>query len=203
MKITWLGHSCFVLESNGFRLLTDPFESVRGLADTHTEADAVYCSHDHFDHSYTKGVQLRGGKTSPFAVREVAGCHDDQNGKLRGSNTIRCFTAEGLTVVHLGDQGCPLTKEQVEAIGPCDLLLLPIGGTYTLDPAGAKAAADLLSPRIILPMHYREGGKGFEELCTVNDFTALYPPEFVHRYAGHSFELCTDTPCQVAVLTMP
>lgn len=203
MKITWLGHSCFILESHGFRLVTDPFESVRGFANTNTEADAVYCSHDHFDHAYTKGVQLRSGKVSPFAVRKIAGCHDDQNGTLRGPNTIHCFTAEGLTAVHLGDQGCPLTKEQAEAIGACDLLLLPIGGTFTLDPAGAKAAADLLNPRVILPMHYREGGKGFEELCTADDFAALYPAESVHRYTESSFELLADTPSQVAILTMP
>lgn len=203
MKITWLGHSCFVLESNGYKIVLDPFEQVRGMTDTHTSAQAVFCSHEHFDHAFRKGVQLEAGPACPFAVHETASWHDNCEGKLRGSNIIRSFTAEGLTVVHLGDLGCPLTPEQIASIGPCDALLLPIGGTFTLDPAGAKKAAEALKAPVIIPMHYRQDEKGFEELCTAEDFTGLFQPQQVKHYAVSCFELTPDTPSQVAVLKMP
>lgn len=203
MKLTWLGHSCFILESAGFRLLTDPFEHVRGLADTSAEADAVYCSHDHFDHAYTRGVRLTNGNSNPFSVQEISSFHDDQQGALRGQNTIRRFEAEGISVVHLGDLGCPLNPAQINAIGRCDVLLLPIGGTYTVGPQTAKQVADSLSPRIILPMHYRQDEKGFEELCTLEEFAQLYPPEFVRRYDSSSLTIPPELPAQLAVLKMP
>ena len=202
MKITWLGHSCFALESGGYKILLDPFQSVRGLADVEAEADAVYCSHGHFDHAYTEKVRLTCGKESPFTVREVATLHDDQGGALRGTNTVRCFTAEGLTVVHLGDLGHQLSEEQARAIGPCDVLLVPVGGTYTVDAAGAKAVTDALRPRIAIPMHYRAGEKGFDNIDTVEPFTRLFPREKVRVYPGSVLTVDRDTPEQVAVLTV-
>ena len=118
MTITWLGHSCFMLESGGFRALLDPYRAVRGLADISAEADGVYCSHGHFDHAYTDGVALTGDKRNPFTVRTVAAAHDDQGGTMRGENTIHVFSAQGLTVVHLGDLGHLLTPQQVEPLLP-------------------------------------------------------------------------------------
>ena len=180
MIITWLGHSCFALESGGYRVVIDPFQGVEGLPDTSTEANAVYCSHQHGDHAYTQGVRITEKAPSPFSVREVATCHDDQGGSLRGPNTVRCFTAEGLTVAHLGDLGHRLTATQAEAIGPCDALLLPVGGYY--------------------PMHYRFGTHGLPVIGTVEDFTSLYPPQQVHVYDTSTFSLTADTAPQVAVL---
>lgn len=200
MKLTWLGHSCFSLESNGYTIVLDPFEHVRGLKDTHTQAQAVYCSHDHFDHAFLPGVKILPDSPCPFRIREVSSFHDQQRGALRGTNTIRCFEAEGLTVVHLGDLGHLLSKSQIDAIGHCDALLLPIGGTFTLDPVEAKQTADSLNPRVIIPMHYRSEEKGFEELCTLDAFTQLYPPAFVHPHKGRTFELTADTPPQLAAL---
>ena len=203
MKLTWLGHSCFLLESAGYRLILDPFEQVHSLPDTCAEANAVYCSHNHFDHAFTDGVRLVEGGPSPFSVREISSFHDNHQGALRGTNTIRCFEADGLTVVHLGDLGHPLSAEQIAAVGHCDLLLLPIGGTYTIDPATAKTVAAALSPRVILPMHYREGEKGFPELCTLEEFTGLYPPELVHQYPSNELELTRNLSAQIAVLKIP
>lgn len=203
MTITWLGHSCFVLESGGFRILLDPYKCVRGFPDVTAEADAVYCSHGHFDHAYTDGVTLTTGKANPFTVREVPTFHDNQNGSLRGENMVRVFSAQGLTVAHLGDLGHPLTQRQAAAIGQCDALLLPVGGTYTIDAAAAKTVAEQLSPRVIIPMHYRQGDKGFLELDTIDPFLSLFPAEQVRRYPVSRLELGADTPAQVAVLAMP
>ena len=203
MTITWLGHSCFMLESGGFRVLLDPYHEVQGLPDIETEADAVYCSHDHFDHGYTENVRLTTGRESPFAVREIQTFHDDKGGTLRGKNIIHTFTAEGVTLAHLGDLGHQLSEEQLAAIGRCDAVLIPVGGFYTIDAAGAKAVADAIGAAVVIPMHYRKGGVGFDVLGTVEDFTKLYPQEQVKQYPSNVLTLTKDTPRQVAVLSLP
>lgn len=186
MTITWLGHACFLLESGGYRVILDPCKGVPGVKNTAGEAHAVYCSHGHFDHCYTDEIRVIEGGTSPFTVREIASFHDDANGAKRGKNTIRALTAEGITVVHLGDLGHDLSAEQLAAIGKCDVLLLPIGGTYTLDIAGAKAVADAVATRVVIPMHYRRGKMGFEVLQTVDEFAAQYDANKVHELGGNS-----------------
>lgn len=202
MTITWLGHSCFLLESGGFRALLDPYKDVRGLEDIETEADAVYCSHGHFDHAYTDRITLTEGKENPFAVKEIPAFHDGQGGALRGRNTVRRFEAEGVRVVHLGDLGHPLTEEQLEAVGPCDVLLLPVGGTYTVDFREAKEVAEAVGARVTVPMHYRKGERGFEVLTTLEDFLNQYPPELVRTYPGPTLAVEPDMPRQIAVLTL-
>ncbi len=202
MTITWLGHSCFLLESGGFRALLDPFRDVPGLADVETEADAVYCSHGHFDHAYTDRVRLTSGRENPFTVTEIPTFHDGQGGALRGENTVRRFEAGGVSVVHLGDLGHQLTPEQVQAVSPCDVLLLPVGGTYTVDSGEARAVAEAVGPRVIVPMHYRLGDMGFDVLTTLEDFLSQYPRDMVVRYPGSSLTLTPDMPRQVAVLRL-
>lgn len=202
MKLTWLGHSCFLLESGGFRALLDPYKGVRGLEDIRLEADAVYCSHGHADHAYTDQVTLTTGKENPFQVEKIGSFHDDQGGALRGRNTIHRFSAGGVSVVHLGDLGHQLSQEQLDAIGRCDVLLLPVGGTYTLTYQGAKQVAEAIGPRVIVPMHYRLGEMGFEVLTTLEEFTEQYPAELLRRYPGNELELEPDMPRQIAILKL-
>ena len=189
MTISWLGHSCFLLNSGGFRLLLDPYHCVRGLPDVAAEADVVCCSHDHFDHAYLDQITCTAGKPSPFTVEEVQTFHDDQGGKLRGENTVRRFTAEGISVVHLGDLGHQLNSEQIAALTPCDVLLLPVGGTYTIDAAAAAELVRRLHPRLVLPMHFRRGEQGFPELTTLEDFLSRLPEQPVHRLTGETLDL--------------
>ena len=188
MKITWLGHSCFCVESEGYHIVLDPFKDVKGYADPRLTANEVLCSHEHFDHNCRDAVTLETGTASPFTVETVATLHDDQGGRLRGKNTVHILRAEGMTVVHLGDLGHQLTEEQVAKLRGCDVLLLPVGGTYTVDAAGAKAVAETISPRIIVPMHYRLGGLGFDKLSTLDRFLNLYPAERVQRLAENFFD---------------
>ena len=202
MTITWLGHACFLLESGGYRVLIDPFQNVPGLPDTSEEVEAVYCSHGHFDHCFTERLRLTAGKESPFTVEEVLTFHDGEGGQLRGENTVRRFTAEGLTVVHLGDLGHLLSPEQIEKIAPCDALLVPVGGTYTVDAQGAKAVAEQLGARVVIPMHYRTDVWGLDTIDIVDPFLLLWPAEKIHRYPGGSLTLEKDTPAQVAVLAL-
>ena len=188
MKITWLGHACFCVESEGYRIVLDPFKDVKGYADPRVSANEILCSHDHFDHNNRSVVSLEKNMASPFTVETVATFHDDQGGRLRGKNTVHILRAEGMTVVHLGDLGHQLTQEQAAKLRRCDVLLLPVGGTYTVDPAGAKQVAEAVAPRIIVPMHYRLGGLGFDKLASLDRFLSRFPAEQVHLLAENSFD---------------
>lgn len=188
MRIIWLGHACFLLESGGFRLITDPYRDVPGYGALRHSAHAVYCSHGHFDHAATECVSLLPPAPSPFAVTEIPTFHDEVHGAKRGENTARVFESEGLRVAHLGDLGHPLSAGQLAALGLIDVLLLPVGGVYTVDPAEAKAVADAVGARLVVPMHYRRGALGFDNLADVEEFLALYPAEMVRRLDANSFD---------------
>ncbi|MDD1750557.1 MAG: MBL fold metallo-hydrolase [Methanothrix sp.] len=179
MIVTWLGHSCFLLKSeDGLSLLLDPFhESDVGYSMPITEADVVIISHDHMDHN---NVDAAGSKAEVIFgpgdyislgmdIIGVKSYHDAQRGKLRGTNTIFCFALDGIRVCHLGDLGHTLTPSQVKAIGPVDLLFVPVGGRYTIDAAGANKVMGQLHPVLTVPMHYRTGALNFE-LDPVDDF---------------------------------
>lgn len=193
MKLTWLGHACFLLEQDGYKIVTDPYTGVEGYPELRAEAHQVTCSHHHFDHDAVDRVKLLPAGESPFAIRTAETCHDDQGGALRGSNTIHVFTAGGVSVAHLGDLGHQLTAEQLAAIGPVDAVLVPVGGVYTVDAQGAKQVCDALGARCVVPMHYRHGPYGLPNVAGVEDFLALWPGEQVRRLPGASFEIGPDT----------
>lgn len=192
MKLTWLGHACFALEEAGCKIVIDPYTEVTGHADIRTQAHQVLCSHQHFDHNAVGGVELLAGKESPFTIRTVETCHDEQGGALRGSNTIHILSAGGVTVAHLGDLGHQLTAEQLAAIGPVDGILVPVGGTYTVDAAGAKQVCEAIGPKWVVPMHYRHGDHGFPVLLEAEDFLRLWPAEQVTRLDGPELIVTAD-----------
>ena len=200
MKITWLGHSCFAVESQGYKIVLDPYQdgSVPGLAPVREEADLVLCSHGHGDHCGTEGVSLRQGKPSPFTVETIDTWHDGKKGALRGPNTIHVLSDGQCRVAHLGDLGCDLTPEQKDKLRNLTALLIPVGGHYTIDAAQAKRLADELSPAVTVPMHYRQAGVGFDVIGTVDQFTKLCGN--VITYSGSELELTPQTGRQTAVL---
>ena len=193
MKLTWLGHSCFLLEQDGYRIVTDPYTGVEGYPPLSVSAHAVYCSHHHFDHDAVDCVKPLTPAESPISAREVETCHDEQGGALRGANTVRVFTAGGVSVAHLGDLGHQLTAEQLSAIGSVDAVLVPVGGVYTVDAVGAKAVCDALRPRCVIPMHYHHAPFGLPNVAGVEDFLALWPAEAIHRLSGPSFQVTAET----------
>ena len=193
MKLTWLGHSCFLLEQDGYRLVTDPYTGVEGYPLLSVSAHAVCCSHHHFDHDAVDAVTALPPVKSPFTVREVETCHDEKGGALRGSNTARVFTAGGVSVAHLGDLGHQLSAEQLDAIGSVDAVLVPVGGVYTVDAAGAKAVCDALRPRCVIPMHYHHAPYGLPNVAGVEDFLRLWPAAQIQHLSGPSFEMTADT----------
>jgi Predicted Zn-dependent hydrolases of the beta-lactamase fold len=164
MRIEYFGHSCFKIEGErGVRILTDPFDSSVGYKLPDVEADIVSVSHDHFDHNYTEAI--RGdfkliNKTGIFYVRDIningiISHHDNVNGKKRGDNIIYTFDVDGIKVCHLGDLGHTLNSDQVARIGGVDVLLIPVGGYYTIDANDAVKVIGQLKPSIVMPMHYK------------------------------------------------
>lgn len=189
MKITWLGHSCFLLEESGYRLVVDPYDGVESYSPLWVKAHAAFCSHEHVDHNFRSGVELLPAAECPFSVREVETFHDDRRGALRGMNTVRIFTAGGRSFCHLGDLGHLLTPAQAEIIGPCDALAVPIGGVYTIDAAEARQVAEALEAGCVIPMHYHNPPHGMPALAGVEPFLRLWPAESVRRLPGSSFAL--------------
>ena len=177
MKITYLGHSCFKFEKDGFALIVDPYKagSVPGYAPLKETANQVLSTHRHGDHFGLDEVKLAVTRVDiPFDISFIESFHDEEDGAARGCNNVIIVKADGLTVVHMGDIGCELSDEDIDIIKGCDVLLIPVGGTYTVDAKGAKAYVDRISPAITVPMHYRGEGFGYDELSTVDEFTKLF-----------------------------
>ena len=172
MKLTWYGHSCFLIETEEGSLVLDPYApgSVPGLRLPPLTADAVVCSHGHRDHSWAEGVTL-SGREPGFALRSIPCFDDDQQGALRGENRITILEAEGLRVAHLGDLGHPLGSEPLTELGRPDVLLIPVGGYYTIDADTAAALVMAVRPGLCIPMHYRGEGFGYDVIGPVADFT--------------------------------
>ena len=132
----------------------------------------MLCSHGHRDHGYREGVKL-SGKTPTLRVEQLETFHDEKGGALRGPNTVHILEAEGLRVVHLGDLGHMLSPQQIAALGRVDLLLIPVGGHYTIDADTAAKLASAIGAGITVPMHYRGEGFGYDVIGTVEPFLAL------------------------------
>ena len=199
MKITYLGHSCFKIESNGYSVLLDPYQDgkVPGYRPIREEADQVLCSHGHGDHCGVENVTLKRGGSSPFTVETIDTWHDDQQGALRGADTIHILDDGQCRVAHLGDLGCGLTPEQKDRLRGLTALLIPVGGYYTIDAAQASALAGELAPNLVIPMHYRGEGFGYDVIGPLEDFTALRSG--VKEY-GSELELTPGMAGQTAVL---
>jgi len=170
MKIQWLGHSCFKLVSDkGISIVTDPFDETVGYPVPEVEADIVTMSHEHFDHNchrVIKGNPELVSKVGFFYVKDIPikgipTFHDDVEGKKRGSNIVYCFDIDGIHVCHCGDLGHGLNDHQIKEILPVDVLLIPVGGTYTIDATAAARVATALAPRIIIPMHFKTSAIDF------------------------------------------
>lgn len=165
MLITYHGHAQFAIElSDGFTIITDPYDAHVGYPMQEYACDAVLVSHSHGDHAYTQKLTGHFATISEKGVFHLApdvrvtaipSVHDEAGGAKRGPNLIMKLEAEGLSLVHLGDQGDQLTREQITALGRVDILMIPVGGFYTIDAEGAKAIVDQLQPRVVIPMHYK------------------------------------------------
>lgn len=169
MKIKWYGHAAFKITTDGgVRVIIDPYQSgafggALSYGKITEEADVVLTSHDHDDHNYTRDIQGRFRRLKEEGVYEEKGVrvegigcyHDAAEGKERGKNLVFVIEADGLKLVHLGDLGHMLGPDMIKKIGQTDILFVPIGGFYTVDPKEASRVVADIGPRVTIPMHYR------------------------------------------------
>jgi len=178
MNIKWLGHASFLITSDsGIRIITDPYEVGSGLSygQIKESADIVTVSHDHSDHNNVAVVQgspkvVRGtANVKGIEFKGVPTYHDEAKGQQRGKNTIFCFEVDGIKICHLGDLGHQLSDKQVAEIGSVDILLVPVGGYYTIDDRVATEVCNQLNPRVVIPMHYKTAKCDFP-IASVGEF---------------------------------
>ena len=164
MKIKYLAHASFLITADdGTKIITDPYTAGQGFkyAPIDEAADIVTVSHDHGDHNNVAGIkgnpqEVRESTTvKGISIKAVPTAHDEKGGSERGKNTVMCLVVNGVRVVHLGDLGHLLTDNQVVEIGKVHVLLVPVGGFFTIDAAAAKEVADQVRARVIIPMHYK------------------------------------------------
>lgn len=167
MTITWYGHSCFRLENKDISLLVDPFSSEIGLRPPKIKDTVVLVSHQHYDHNNieempSESFLIKGPgeyEVKGVFVKGIHSFHDKSQGVERGLNTIYVIRMEDIILVHLGDFGeGKLSEEQVEKIGDADILMIPIGGVYTINYKEATEVIYQVEPKIIIPMHYKVQG---------------------------------------------
>ena len=183
MKIKWYGHAAFLITSDeGIKIIIDPYEpgafggqlSYGKITD---QADIVLTSHEHADHNYTKDllgtpqiIKGSGSKTiGGISMKGVATFHDPSKGSERGANTIFTLTINHIQLCHLGDLGHLLSEKELGDIGPVDILLIPVGGYFTIDPVEATRVADQIKPKVLIPMHFKTEKCGFP-IAPLEDF---------------------------------
>ena len=211
MKLKWLGHSCFLITSEtGLRIITDPYDTVQGVnyEPVKETAEIVTTSHDHFDHNAVSSVAGKPELIKNMGDKNVKGVqfkgiatyHDEAGGKQRGTNTIFCFSVDGVKICHLGDLGHSLSSEQIKEIGDVDLLLIPVGGYFTIDAKVATQICDKLKPKAIVPMHYKTAKLDFP-VSGVDDF--MKGKSNVKRLDKSEIELKADTlPSESEILVL-
>jgi len=187
MDIKYFGHSSFYIRTKTAKIVTDPYDSVyTGLKFPKTEADIVTISHDHNDHNSLvdiKGEPLVLTWPGEFEKNQVRitgfqSFHDKKNGEDRGENVIYKFEADDFTILHCGDLGHLIQDEIVDQIGSVDVVMIPVGGLYTIDPVEAGKVLNDLEPSIVIPMHY-----GREDLKK-ETFAGLQPLEAFLKEIG-------------------
>jgi L-ascorbate metabolism protein UlaG (beta-lactamase superfamily) len=164
MKIKYLAHAAFLITADtGVKIVTDPYTTTPGLkyGGIQETADIVTVSHEHGDHNNVDAVRgnpkvLRaGGEVKGITIRAIPTAHDATGGSQRGKNTIFCFEVDGINICHCGDLGHALAEEQAKAIGKVDVLMIPVGGFFTIDAKTATKVGERLKPKVIIPMHFK------------------------------------------------
>lgn len=175
MEITYLGHASFRLRGKTATVVTDPYNEKLGKYPRDVAADIVTVSHDHFDHNAFDKIQDSGFRIQGPGEYEVKGVsiigvhtwHDEKNGAERGVNTVYVIEVDGLRIAHLGDLGHRLSQDQLDEMGSIDLVMVPVGGVYTIDAKIAAEVVKQVDPWVAIPMHYKQLNP---ELAGVEEF---------------------------------
>ncbi len=177
MVIKWLGHACFkVTLGDGRRILFDPYDEETGYGQLDVETDFAVISHPHHDHADLSGV--KGNYTivntpglhtfDGLTIEGISTWHDKSEGKERGANLVFVMRTKSLTLCHMGDLGCVPSDSVFEKLGDIDVLMIPVGGVYTIGASEALTICERISPNIIIPMHYKTS------VCTIDIEPLVY-----------------------------
>ncbi len=189
MNITWYGHSCFkIVSAEGIILITDPFDERVGYDVPRLTADIITISHNHYDHNNTSVVKsehilinkLEDNNIYGIKVKGFKTYHDNERGSKRGDNNIYRFSIDSITIAHLGDLGHEIGEELLKELGTIDLLLIPIGGIYTIDSVQAIRVVKSINPKIVIPMHYKTDKLRFD-LEPVDNFLKYFDNVNIRR----------------------
>lgn len=200
MEIQYLGHSSFWLKGKAGFVVTDPYPPSVGFKMSSTSADIVTVSHlQHDDHGNVSVVTGTSRRKEPFVITEpgeyeVGGIsvfgyqtyHDSKNGEDKGENTIYVIQIDEVRILHLGDLGHLLSEKLISTLGLIDVVLIPVGGEYTIDGNQALSVISSIDPHIAIPMHYKmsdHDDKRFGNLATLDDFLKAYGGE-VRKYSS-------------------
>jgi L-ascorbate metabolism protein UlaG (beta-lactamase superfamily) len=180
MEITYIGHACFKIKGKATSLVVDPYDPEKlGMKLPKLEAEIVLVTHDHYDHNFIPGVKNYRltidspgeYETNDVTIQGISVFHDSKEGAERGKNTMYLIEIDGFTVLHTGDLGHKLSKDTLEKIPSVDVLMLPVGGTYTIDDEVATDVISDIEPGIVVPMHYSDpANKLASELAPLEKF---------------------------------
>ncbi len=190
MKISYLNHSSFLISGKTptgqeINVVTDPFDpKFVGPNYSEQESDVVTLSHNHPDHNALHFIKGKPNEDYLFfdtpgeyevkglIMNGIASYHDDAKGKERGNNTIFTYDFAEAKVAHLGDIGHLLESDQSEMLSEIDILMIPVGGQYTISPKQAVTIIEEIEPAIVIPMHFKtpKHNKDYDELKTFQDF---------------------------------
>lgn len=198
MKIEYCGHSCFVLASkDGKKIMTDPYTRVGYELPANLAVDTITISHRHFDHNYTKAVacnkMIDGAGNQTSDIYGIECYHDPEQGRLRGKNIIYKINIDGIVVCHLGDLGEEYSSTLLDKIGNVDVLLIPVGGRYTIDAVQAKEYVDKINPKTVIPMHYKPSD-GILDIDGIDRFLSLFDSADIETVESGETEFCLDKP---------
>lgn len=210
MLIQHIGHAEFLIETeSGIRIVTDPYDAGCGYPLRKVTADAALVSHHHHDHDAVENLKGKpriidtAGEYTPESgvkITAIRGFHDDAGGSKRGETLLFLIEAEGLRIVHLGDLGCALSAEQLAVLKAPDILMIPVGGFFTIDAVQAKETAEALGARIILPMHYRTGYNSDWPIADAEGFLSQYETADICRGAEALRVTKADLECQPRIV---
>lgn len=192
MVIDWLGHSCFkVTLKDGTRILFDPYDDHVGYEPQETEADIVAISHDHHDHNdlshitggyqvvNTEGVHAFG----EFTIEGIKTWHDGQQGAKRGENIMFLLSVHGMRLCHMGDVGSIPPADVMQKLKGAEILLIPVGGNYTVDACEALKICEEIAPNIIIPMHFKTPASNLD-IAPLSDFLDAAGREYDVSHLG-------------------
>jgi L-ascorbate metabolism protein UlaG (beta-lactamase superfamily) len=199
MQVSWHGHACVSLSFDKYVVVFDPHDGTSiGLKRPNVKADLVLVSHDHFDHNATQVVskdktrilKMHYGETlvDNIKVTGLKTYHDKQKGRRRGENALYILEVGGLRIAHLGDLGEIPDQPIIEKLKGVNLLIIPVGGTFTIEPIEAWSIVEKTQPINVLPIHYWIPGATLP-LKPIDEFLKYIKGYEVARLDTNTFEL--------------